>query len=238
MKTKTHGIAALLAVSTTAGFAGADVITSWSFEGLASNLSVTGANSGNFASDGGAISGNANGLHAASSTVTSSPVGNGSLRSLSSNNWAIGDYWQFSSSSVGYSGITIQWDQTGSNTGPRDFNLFYSLNGTTFTQIGAMLTVLANGGAPNASWNGTTASSAYTFGPIAAPAALDNQATIYFRLVDASTVSTTGGSVGTGGTDRVDNVIISGSVPTPGAISLVGLGGLFVARRRRSGGSF
>ena len=35
-------------------------------------------------------------LHASASTVWSNPAGNGSLKSISSNNWSVGDYYQFS----------------------------------------------------------------------------------------------------------------------------------------------
>src|SRR5205823_15131909 len=73
------------------------------------------------------------GLHASSLTVWSNPVGNGSAKSVSSDHWAVGDYYQFSFSTSGYSAISITWDQTGSNTGPRDFKVQYSTNGTTFT---------------------------------------------------------------------------------------------------------
>ena len=64
---------------------------------------------------------------------------------------------------------------------------------------------------PNPVWNATTGSPIYTFGPIAGPAALDNQANVFFRLIDKSTVSSSGGTVAAAGTDRIDNVIISGT---------------------------
>ena len=207
-----------------AASANADIIANWTFE---SSIPAT---AGPFAAEVG--SGSALGAHAGAATY-SSPAGNGSAHSFSSNTWAIGDYYQFSTSTVGYSSIAIQWDQTSSNTGPRDFKLSWSTNGTTFTDIGGTLAVLPNATVPGF-WNSTTGFAAYTFGPTAGPASLDNQATVYFRLTMASNVSANGSTVQAGGSDRVDNVIITGAVPAPGAMTLLGLGGLIAGRRRRS----
>ncbi len=67
----------------------ASVLADWNFEtSLASGLNVTGTSPGVFAADVG--TGTATGLHALASTVWSSPVGNGSAHSLSSNMWTDG----------------------------------------------------------------------------------------------------------------------------------------------------
>lgn len=224
---------AIAAGATIGASANAAVLTSWDFENLSAGFAVTGTSSGNVASTGGLFAGNASGTHAAGTTAWSSPVGNGSTRSLSSNSWAVNDYYQFTSSSLGYQNIQISWSQTSSNTGPRDFGLFWSTNGTTFTQIGSTLTVIANA-SPNA-WNSTTHVAAADFGPTTGPAALDNKATIYFRLVMLTTSSANGGTVAAGGTSRIDDVIITGdAVPTPGSVALIGLAGLVAGRRRRN----
>jgi hypothetical protein len=157
----------------------------------------------------------------ASASVTtggtvSSPAGNGSAHSFSANGWNPNEYFQFQVSTIGFTGISISWDQVSSGTGPRDFGLFYSTDGANFTQFGASYVVLANA-APNPVWNSTTASGLYSYASdLSSIAALDNLAAVYFRLVDLSTVSASGGTVGTTGTDRVDNVLISGAaVPEP-----------------------
>ena len=207
--------------------ANAAVLANWTFE------TAPPTNAGPHAADGGILGGAASGSHASTATVYDNPSGNGSTESFSSNNWAVGDFWQFRSSTTGFQNVTLQWDQTSSNTGPRDFQVSWSTDGTTFTPLGAPYAVLANA-APNPTWNPTTSSPLYTSGPIAAPPALDNQATIYFRLTNTSTVSANGGTVAATGTDRIDNVIISGTaIPEPASLGLLAGAGLALRRRRR-----
>ena len=114
-----------------------DVLAAWSFEGVTTtNTGTTPIVSvGSPAADSGVQTAGSSftGLHASSSTVWSNPAGNASAKSVSSNNWGVGDYYQFSFSTTGYTAISITWDQTGSGTGPRDFKVQYSTNGTSFT---------------------------------------------------------------------------------------------------------
>lgn len=210
----------------------ADTLALWTFEtsvpGGASG--ITGSDIGGLVAEEGVFAGTSigSGHHASSATVWNNPAGNGSAESLSSNNWAVGDYLQFSTSTLGYSGITFQWDHTSSNTGPRDFDLSWSLDGTNFSSLGTTFSVLANA-APNPVWNSSTGSPLYTLGPVAAPADLDNQPVVYFRLSMATNISANGGTVASGGTSRVDNVMI---VPEPGSLALLALSSLVFLRRR------
>ena len=154
--------------------------------------------------------GNAGGVHASSGTDWTTPTGNGSTDSFSANEWAVGDYYQFSTSTSNYTGIQVSWDQTSSNTGPRDFKLAYSTDGTTFTDFGSPYVVLANG-TPNPAWSASTFQPAYNINfNLSAITALDNQANVYFRLIDNSTTSANGGTVAAAGTNRVDNFTVSG----------------------------
>jgi hypothetical protein len=174
--------------------------------------------------------GTASGVHAAGTTAWSTPAGNGSSKSASATAWAVGDYWQFSFSTVGYSGLNLSFDQTGSNTGPRDFTLAYSTNGSTFTNF-------ASYSLPAITWSTVTynAGSTFTY-DLSALTALNNFATVYIRLLDASTVSINGGTVASGGTSRVDNFTVN-LTPVPeadtAAMLLAGIAALgFMARRR------
>ncbi|HWB54022.1 MAG TPA: hypothetical protein VG722_07510 [Tepidisphaeraceae bacterium] len=217
------GVAALLCASVSYG----DTIADWTFE---TSLPTT---AGPFAAEIG--SGSASGHHAGTSTY-SSPAGNGSSHSFSSNVWAVGDYYEFSVSTTGLENISVEFDQTSSNTGPKDFNFQYSTDNSSFTTF-ASYSVLANA-APNPAWNATTSSSLYTITEnLSTITALNNATTIYIRLTDKDTTSANGGTVATAGTDRVDNVIITGDkipvVPLPAASTggLI-LAGLLAARRR------
>ena len=196
----------------------ADVIADWTFE-----TSVP-ATAGPFSPEQG--SGSASGSHAGAA-VYSSPSGNGSSHSFSSTLWAIGDYYQFQVSTLGYTGVSIQWDQTSSGTGPGTFGLFYSVNGGSYAQIGANYTVLVNG-APNTPWSLANGyQSLYTFTPDLSSlgTALENATTVAFRLIDENTTSANNGTVGTGGTDRVDNFTVT-AVPEPVNLALGVFGGV------------
>jgi len=221
---------AVLALSASAM---ATTLSSWNYE------AVTTTNTGTTSSAGAADAGVftvgtlSNGVHGSASTVWSNPAGNGSSKSFSSNTFALGDYYQFKTSSVGYGNIVVDFDQTSSNTGPRDFRLQYSTDGSSFTNFGSVYAVLANG-TPNPAWNSSTSSAAYHFSfDLSSISALNNAANIYFRLAVASTVSANGGTVATAGTSRLDNVVIGGTViPEPTSLALIALGALSLIRRR------
>jgi hypothetical protein len=205
----------------------ADILGDWTFE------TSQPATAGPFSPEIG--SGSASGFHVGAA-VYSSPVGNGSAHSFSSTVWAVGDYYQFEVSTLGYSDVTIAFDQASSNTGPGGYDLTYSTDGSSFTYF-TSYTVLANA-SPNTPWTSATYNSAYTFNfSLTAVSALNNQSTVFLRLVDNSTVSASGGTVGTTGTDRVDNFVVSATlIPEPTATALAMLGGLtcwVVLRRLR-----
>ncbi len=85
-------VAALVAASSLQ--AHADVIADWTFE---TSAPVT---AGPFSPEIGA--GSASGFHSGTTTY-SSPVGNGSSHSFSSNGWSVGDYYQFQVSATNFS---------------------------------------------------------------------------------------------------------------------------------------
>jgi hypothetical protein len=204
---KGYAIGAIVLALILASSAGATNLALWTFE---TSLPLT---AGPFTPESGVYNqfpgpSAALGYHVGASTY-SHPAGNGSASSFSSNTWAVGDYYQFKSRTFGYAGVTLDWDQTSSNTGPGQFVLQYSTDGTTFTTSGAPYTVLPNVNPPGA-WNATTYYSNYHFTvPLTTVTALDNKAAVYFRLTDNSTVSANGTTVVAGGTDRVDNFQIA-----------------------------
>jgi hypothetical protein len=165
------------------------------------------------------------GSHASGSAVYSNPAGNGSAESFSSNFWSVGDYYQFSTSTLGYSGLVLTFDATGSNTGPADFKVQASTDGVSFSDIGFSYALTNDG------WSASTANPVSTRST-ALPASLNNQASIFVRLVQDTATAINGNPVATGGTSRIDNVLIT-SIPEPTTIglALASLGGLLIRRK-------
>ncbi len=152
----------------------------WTFE--TNTVSGTAATNTYGAADTGAQTGgsSASGTHAGATTAWSSPAGNGSAKSYSSH-WAAGDYWQFQLSTVGDQNLVVSFDQTGSTTGPRDFKLQYSTNGTSYTDLtGGAYSVLLS------TWAGTSpprdAAFTHTF-DLSSVTALNNQTNVFFALL-------------------------------------------------------
>ena len=155
-------------------------------------------------------SGSATGFHAGTSAY-SSPAGNGSSKSFSSTAWASGDYYQFQVSTTGLSNIAISFDQNGSGTGPSQFKLQYSTDGTSFADW-ASYTIPSNAGSA-VNWvansvNNTSNLTSFSF-DLSSLSQLNNKANIYFRIACNGTTSINGGTVANSGTGRVDNVIIT-----------------------------
>jgi len=204
----------------------AQVLAGWTFETNNYSTNLTAASSGFLNAEVGA--GTASGVHASASTVWSSPTGNGSAKSLSSNNWTAGDYYQFQSSSTGATGVSVSWDQISSSTGPKDFALQYSTNGSTWTT--ALTYAALVNSSPN-TWTAATgvATTSYSY----SSSALGNQASLYFRLVNTDALAAGTGNVAAAGTDRVDNFVIA-AIPEPSTSALlIGLATLGLVLRRR-----
>lgn len=166
----------------------------------------------------------ASAFHVSTATVYSNPAGNGSNESYSSNNWTAGDYYQFTTSTEGYENITVQWDQTRSATGPANFVLQWSLDGTNFSDL-----LTYEVAAITWSTNPASYQPGSTFAAVALPAAAADQSIIYIRLTSLDTTAAAG-------TNRVDDIIISGTlIPAPGALALLAVAGIVGVRRRRNG---
>ena len=168
-------------------------------------------------------------FHTLAAATYTSPSGNGSQYSFSSNNWSTGDYYEarFSTIGAGFSGLSVSWDQARSSTGPSIFNLVMSVDGgSNWTTLSAAYTVLQSGGggAP-ATWSSSTYNALYT-STVALGASADEKSLVILRWVSTTTAAATG-------SNRIDNIVVNNAVPAPGAVALLGLAGLVGSRRRR-----
>jgi hypothetical protein len=213
----------------------AAIVADWTFEGSVTSSTGNGYIYG--AADTGlnTAASSASGLHVSALTQWSFPAGNGSPQGFDADHWAVGDYFQFSVSTVGFNQIIVTFDQISSSTGPGKFLFEYSTDGTIFTSFGSDYTITGT------SWSSSSHTGSTTFSNnLASISELDNKSTVVFRLVDDSMTSESGGTVGTAGASHVDNFIINGNaVPEPsawGAIAGAGsltLCGWRVWRQRR-----
>ncbi len=215
-------------------FANADagIITQWTFEG-----SVP-ATAGPHAAEVGV--GSASGVHASTATY-SNPAGNGTSESFSSNNWAVGDYYQFSTSTIGFEDIVLTFAQTSSGTGPLDFKLAYQVDGGGFIDVAPYIVLPNSTTAPGVgNWNSTTEISGYNFSfDLSSITALNGASAVDFRLINTTTADATPpGTVASTGTNRVDTVTVSGGVVPEPATAYLALGACLagiVAMRRHLG---
>lgn len=164
--------------------------------------------------------------------------GNGTAQAFYSTAWAQNDYDQVASNLTGYTAFTLSLDVSGSNTGPGTFKVQYTTDGSSYVDFGT-LTMPTSGGSA-VGFSSTTANPATHFD---VPLPADVSDVQGFRIVDTAATtggSVNGGNVGSTGTNRVDNLTVTGtatSAATPepaSAVALAGLGGLVLARRRRS----
>lgn len=166
-------------------------------------------------------------VHALAAATYTSPAGNGTQYSFSSNNWSPGDYYEISFSATGFSGLSLSWDQARSSTGPAAFKVMMSVGGGSFSQLQTYTVLQSGGGGAPGTWSTSTYNSLYTT-TIGSLAGTDGASSVLIRFVNnEAAVSSSSGS------NRIDSIVVSGTaVPAPGAAALLGLAGL-VARRRR-----
>ncbi|NSW46427.1 MAG: PKD domain-containing protein, partial [Bacteroidales bacterium] len=135
----------------------------------------------------------------------------------SATNWASGantKYWQVSFTTTGYESIKVSSKMTGNNAqSPRDFKLQYSIDGSNFTDVtGATMTLSLN------NWTSSSAN----LNNVVLPAACNNQATVYLRWLNTSTVGIGGGAIGTARACLIDDIIVMGTPLAPPIANFTG----------------
>lgn len=145
-------------------------------------------------------------FHLSANTTYTSPTGNGSLYSFSSNNWQPGDYYEIILPSTGWSELTLSWDQTRNTYGPSEFQLQYSTDGSLFEALVDYTVQLSSGPRTTGTyWTSSTYNELYTY-TIQLGEWANDQDTLYLRLVDNSDAASLAS-----GTNRIDNILVTGT---------------------------
>ncbi len=229
MRTAALVFVATSLVSVIGTSAKAELIAGWSIT-TAISTPTTGSAFSYGAADQGALTAGTmlSGFHAQSSTAWTTPAGNGSTYSLSSDKWSQGDYYQIAFSTAGYERIQVGWDQTRSGTGPSEFRVDVSVDGGASFTTAITYSVIQAGALLSGTNPWSTSGARQTQFILATPQLPEaNNTSVMLRFI------ATGLNLGAG-TNRIDNISVYGDaiVPAPGAAALLGLAGL-AARRRR-----
>lgn len=83
-------------------------------------------------------------------------------------------YWLIETSTLGYTGVTLNLEQLSSNKGPRDWGVAYSTDGSSYTYV-------TNSNARAIS-NDAATDTVETYGNLSLPAACDNQEKLYIKV--------------------------------------------------------
>jgi hypothetical protein len=142
--------------------------------------------------------------HSNNGATWTTPVGNGSAKSLTSNSWSVNDYYEFKVNTSNHINLAVAFDQTGSNTGPSTFKLQYSTDGINYTDFGTNYSV-TNDAWSNAIYK-SISNKAFDLSSIAT---INNKPAVYFRIVNVNTTAISG-TFGSGGANRIDNFTVTG----------------------------
>lgn len=111
-------------------------------------------------------------------------------------------YWYLSFSTIGYEDLNLSSKQQSSSTGPRDFKVEWSLDGITWSDVeGSNITVASD----------------FTSGVLyetPLPPEINNNEIVYLRWIMTSNISVSGGTVGSSGTNRIDDILVRGRLKT------------------------
>lgn len=148
----------------------------------------------------------------------------------------------FSTSTAGYSGITVSFDLRTSNTSSRYYQFLFTTDGSTWTPAGGSTVGGVNNVFTSAAGDGWNFANTVDLSGVSG---VNNNPNFAFEVVavfnpasspGAYTPATDGKTYAASGTYRFDDVSVTGSlvtVPEPSALALIGLGAAAVLSRRR-----
>ena len=149
--------------------------------------------------------------HSNCSSVWSNPVGNGSSKSVSSNNWSVNDFYSFRVKTSSFDSIKVQFDVTGSNTGPKDFKIQWSIDSINFYDVSSFVIPYNTSSNTNISWTSTSYNQLSTVKfDLGTIPSVSFSNVVYFKILNMSTNSISGGTVSSSGTSRIDNFSVFG----------------------------
>ncbi|MCL2189644.1 MAG: metallophosphoesterase, partial [Defluviitaleaceae bacterium] len=118
------------------------------------------------------------------------------------NNLVRGDYWITEVSTLGQTNIRVDWSIRSTNTGPRDWQLEYSIDGTVWNYVDVPVVVVNASGTNPANVN--VASHFYSMLPTTA----EEQPNLRLRWLIISNASVENNTIATGGTTQIGNIHI------------------------------
>lgn len=120
------------------------------------------------------------------------------------NGWGVGGYWLIEFSAEGMSNIKLSADMFSSGKAPKNFEIYYSLNGTDFEKADSSQVAL-------------TSTSRTVYDKFALPSAVDNAETVYVKLMICADESVKGAPISgvKDGSTYINNIIISGGTTDP-----------------------
>ncbi len=150
-------------------------------------------------------------LRTAGASITGFLTGYSNL-AVNSNNWSNKQegpcYWWIDISTAGFISLEVSSRQYGSNTGPRDFRLEYSIDGFEWMPVeGGEITVGNN-------WTSGILER------LPLPAVIENRENVRLRWIITSDISINGAITGPTGTNRLDGIIVTGVNPNPEQITV------------------
>ncbi len=116
-------------------------------------------------------------------------------------------YWLIGANTTGFTALQISFTQRSSDTGPRDFKLQYSINGTTWTDVGSVQTLISN--------------TCVKTNNLILPSGVEQQLTLQLRWIMTSNVSVNLGVVQNNGGSNITDILVTGLPANPTTTSIL-----------------
>ncbi|MEI7983787.1 MAG: hypothetical protein WCI71_19215, partial [Bacteroidota bacterium] len=113
-------------------------------------------------------------------------------------------YWQTSFSTLNFHSLYISYQQRSVSVGPKNFRLYYSLDGTTFIAISDQYNLVGNFTGENFNYNNSGYSSIWPD--------MNNRPIVYLRIMMTTNAAANNGNTQSGGNSFLKGMSISGTL--------------------------